>query len=401
MRSLCLTALAFICACSAPAEAPAPDTIDAAAASVPIAPVADDGSYLSQIDPLGGQWRLERIGDEDFARYQAWVNFSEGGFLNHGAGCSGGFPAFYRLEGQRISVTRLEAVRTGLCAAAPAGRRPAAVASERRLAAFIDQISGWSRPDPRTLILAGANGERAVLTRPTEPNPDIAGRWLIERIGGEPLVTEQRPATLSIGMGNIGAYADCNSMGSPFTTPAPGRLQVEGPVMSTAIGCAPEDQAEDELMARAITSATAYRVEGDRLFLTGGPGLAARRPPPPDRRLVGEYEACGNTMLGAYHEGPITLGIDLRRMRDNAGCAAEYSADGPHLSLRLETSAACADRAAPFIPGEPVGIGGEISLLAVAPPDAFGFNEQGQLILRTPRGLLTMCRKGSPPLFGD
>ena len=65
---------------------------------------------------------------------------------------------------------------------------------------------------------------------------------------------------MSIAMNSIGAYADCNSMGSEFTIPSPGRIRVEGAIMSTAIGCAPEDQAEDDLMARAIRSATAYRL---------------------------------------------------------------------------------------------------------------------------------------------
>ena len=84
-------------------------------------------------------------------------------------------------------------------------------------------------------------------------------------------------------------------------------------------------------MAKAIRSATGYRLKGDRLILTGGPGLIARRPPPPDRRLAGDYRSCGNTMLGGYHEGPITLAIDARTIRDNAGCIADYRANGPNL----------------------------------------------------------------------
>jgi hypothetical protein len=88
-------------------------------------------------------------------------------------------------------------------------------------------------------------------------------------------------------------------------------------------------------------------------------------------------------------------------MRDNAQCKARYSADGPNLRLQLDESSACAASAPPFTPGEPIGVGGEISTLAVTRPDGFGFNEQGQLILRTNRGLLTLCRKGDPPPFGS
>ncbi len=376
-----------------PDAAPSPPAVGAGA--------VDNGTYLSRIDPLGGQWSIPRIGDEDFRRFNGWINFSAGGFLNHGAGCSGGYPAFYRLDGQRIAITRREAIQVGKCAGASPADRATSAASERRLATFLDQLAGWQRPDDRTLVLTAKDGTRAVLTRPVEPHPELAGRWIIETTGGQPLVTERRPPTLTIGMGSIGAFADCNSMGAQFTIPATGRIAVAGPIVGTAIGCAPEDQAEDDLMAKAITSATAYRLEGNRLTFTGGPGMTVRRPPPPDRRLAGEYKSCGNTLLGGYHEGPITLAIDERTIRDNAGCVAEYNAEGPNLRLRLAESPACAAKATPYIPGEPVSVGGAISTLAVTRPDGFGFIDDGTLVLRTERGLLTMCRVGGTPPFGD
>jgi heat shock protein HslJ len=400
-----ILALLALPSCTPPGDTPAPLEAATSAGAAP-QQAADDGSYLEQIDPLGGQWRVSRIGEEDFTRFNPWIGFSGGGFLNHGAGCGGGYPAFYRLAGDRIEITRLEAVRTGKCAGTPelangtAAFRAAAAASERRLAEFIDQLDTWSRQGA-VLTLTARDGRRAVLTHPAEPHPELAGRWLIESIGGAALVTERRPAILSIAMNNIGVHADCNSMGTAFTIPAPGKIAVAGPIMGTAIGCAPEDQAEDDLMARAIRSATGYRLEGERLVLTGGPGMIARRPPPPDRRLAGEYQSCGNTPLGAYQEGPITLAIDSHTIRDNAGCTAEYRADGPVLTLTLGDAPACRVKAPPFVPGQPIGVGGNVSALAVMKPDGFGFDEQGLLILRTARGHLTMCRKGSPPPFGS
>ncbi|HEX6860037.1 MAG TPA: META domain-containing protein [Caulobacteraceae bacterium] len=398
MRLSTLLTIAALGACSAPAAPLAPPVPPAPLAR---APAIDDGSYLDQIDPMAGQWRLERIGDEDFTRWRSSVNFSGGGFINHGAGCGGGFPAFYRLDGQGLTVTRIESIQTGKCASASASERAAAVASERRLAAFLDQTVAWSRPDEHTLVLTGRDGVRAVLTRPAEPNPDIAGRWLIESIGGQPFVTERRPGTVSIGHGGIGAYGDCNSMGaSEFAVTAPGRVTVNGPIISTLIGCPPEDQAEDALMARAIQGVTAYRLEGERLIFSGDPGMVLRRPPAPNRALPGKYAACGDTLRGGYHEGPITLEIGPETMRDNAGCVARYTSDGPRLSLQLDNSTACADTAPPFEPRKPVGVGGDVSTLAVARPDGFGFAEDGRLVLRTSRGLLTLCREGAPPLFG-
>ena len=397
VRTLWLSAILALGSCE-PSSAPQPvapaPTVKAAAGAT------DDGTYLKQIDPLGGQWQVVSISGEDIRRFKPWVNFSGGGFLNHGAGCAGGYPAFYRLDGQRLTITRREAIEVGKCAAASPAERAAAAASERSLTAFLDQAAAWERPDDATLILTSKDGRRAVLTRPLEPHPELAGRWIIETIGGQPLVTERRPPTLTIAMGSIGVVADCNGMGAPFTIPAPGRIAVTSPIVGTAMGCPDEDSAEDALMAKAITSATGYRLEGDRLVLSGGPGLVARRPNPPNRQLAGEYEACGNTLLGAYHEGPITLLVDERTMRDNAGCTAEYSAAGPNLALRLGEAPACAAKALPFVPGEPVAVGGNISMLAVTRPDGFGFDDEGRLFLRTHRGLLSMCRKGSPPPFG-
>ncbi len=397
--------LALACCAAAPEAPVTAETLPSLSAAP--ARAEDDGNYRARIDPLGGQWQIATIGTADMTRHKAWIGFSDGGFLNHGAGCGGGYPAFYKLDGARLRVTRIEAVRIGPCkpsqdlASAPQAVRDAAIASERTLAAFVDALAGWRKIDADTLELTARDGRVARLTRPVEPHPDLAGRWLIERIGGAPFATERRPAVLTIAMGSIGAQGDCNSFGTEFSRPAPGRLAMAGPIVSTLIGCAPEDQAEDGLMARAITGATGYQLDGERLMLTGGPGMELRRPPPPNRRLAGQYEACGNTPLGAYTEGAVTLDFGRDTIRDNAGCTARYRADGPDLTLELDASAACAATSPPFVPGQPVGVGGTISPLAVMRPDGFAFTDEGQLLLRAGRGTLTLCRKGDPPAFGS
>jgi heat shock protein HslJ len=389
--------LGVLCLAISTACAPAVDaSAKTEAPTGSVAGTADDGTYLAQIDPLGGNWRVQSIGKANLAPFDAYVLFSEGGFLNHGAGCRGGHPAFYRLEGGRISIVRREKVRIGKC-----GSNPGAAESERRLASFLDQVSLWQRSGALTLILTARDGSVARLTRPVEPHPQLAGRWIIGTIAGKGFSTEKRTPVLSFSLNGVAAHADCNRMSASFTVPAPGRLAVSGPMMSTLIGCSPEDQAEDSLIARAISSATAYRFDGDQLIVSGGPGMVLRRPPRPDRRLTGKYEHCGNTMLGASHEGPVTLTIDQRTMRDNAGCIASYRRQGPNLALQFTGGPACAAPSPVYVPGEPVAIGGTISPLAVTRPDGFAFNEEGQLVLRTRRGLLTMCRYGGPRPFGS
>ena len=108
-------------------------------------------------------------------------------------GAAAAIPPF---TGSTASRSRSPGEKRSRSANAPAPNPPsraASAASERRLAAFLDQLAGWQRPDDRTLILTAKDGTRATLTRPVEPHPEIAGRWIIESIGGKPLVTERRP----------------------------------------------------------------------------------------------------------------------------------------------------------------------------------------------------------------
>lgn len=57
-------------------------------------------TFLGHIDPSGGKWLVQRIGEHDLRPCNAWINFSAGGFLNHGAGCAGWCPAFCGLSGK-------------------------------------------------------------------------------------------------------------------------------------------------------------------------------------------------------------------------------------------------------------------------------------------------------------
>lgn len=386
-----------VAACSAPLDLQA-SVSEGADDRTPQA--VDDGSYLASIDPLGGPWRIMRIGTDDLSAHDAWVNFSAGGLLSHGAGCAGGHPAFYSIQGNRITTTRIEPVRRRQCKGNDNRRGFEVAASELELAALIDDLADWARPNARTLVLTTRGGTQAVLSRPVEPSPELAGRWVIETIGDEPFATETRPPILTIGGSHISAFADCNSFGAAFTAMAGDRVSIDGPVVGTQMGCAPADMAEDDLMARAIGEASEIRVTDGRLIIIGGPGLSARRPDAPDRRFSGRYEACGDTLLGAYHDGPITLAIDETSLVDQTGCRATYQAQGPNLTLELDGSS-CTGKPTPYVPGQPVSIGGETSWLATVPPDGFGFDNQGRLILRTHRGLLGLCRVGSPPLFGQ
>jgi heat shock protein HslJ len=352
----------------------------------------DDGTYLTRIDPLGGRWLVERIGADAFPPGTASVDFSDAFFLSTTAGCGGGQPAFYRLEGQAIAVTRREPVRVGKCPDRTSPLR------ERRLAAFLDNAARWAKPSPDRLEITGRDGTVALLARPLDPKPaGFAGRWRVVSLGGKPFVT-RRPTEVVFGHGGISATADCNRWGAPLTIA--GKSLTIGPGIQTLIGCGADDQAKDTALFGAIAGARRFIALGDRsLRIEGSAPLVLERFAPPDRRLAGRYAHCGNTVGGVGHGGPVTLAITAATITDNAGCTARYVADGERLALALGDAPAC--RIAPAPPEGFPEVGGAISPLALLRPDWFCFADDGRLFLRTRRGLLSLCREGEPRRFGD
>lgn len=97
----------------------------------------------------------------------------------------------------------------------------------------------------------------------------LAGRsfvvtTLISDGSPRPPVGESR-ITISFTGDTVGAYADCNQLGSSAAT-VDGRLVVDS-VGGTEIGCAPALHRQDEWVARFLTAEPAYEVDGDRLVL--------------------------------------------------------------------------------------------------------------------------------------
>lgn len=88
-------------------------------------------------------------------------------------------------------------------------------------------------------------------------------------------------------------------------------------------------------------------------------------------------------------------------MRDSAGCAGTYRANGALLDIKREDSRICGTPPAVADNFVELEIGDQGSVLALLRPDAYAFDEEGVLRLRTRRGVLNLCRDGERRPFGS
>ena len=245
--------------------APAPTT------STNPAPLAEPIS----LRPLVGIWRVVSVSGKAYPDPATGlfpnIRFEDSGFLSHWAGCGGAFPAFYTLDGDRIAITRREAVRIGKCGG------PGDAERERTLADALDRVSSWEGGDSGYVLLTD-DGSRIVLARPSEPIPALGGRWLLETIDGQPLGSD-RTAEVTLSRGFLGAGADCNSLSTDYSADETGRFRVTGSMTTTEMGCAPADNAEDARLFGALHAATEWSIDdAGRLVLSGPKTLILRRP---------------------------------------------------------------------------------------------------------------------------
>jgi hypothetical protein len=197
----------------------------------------------------------------------------------------------------------------------------------------------------------------------------------------------------------VNAVADCNSFGARVIPAGAGFTISDG--AATEMGCDSERLAFDERLFAAVGKArrwSALSAGGVRLEGAGEP-LVLRRPAAVAAALAGTYSACRSNPRGVGYEGVPAITFTEREVKDSAGCGATYRTDGALLSIRRDSSKAC--QAPPAAPDSELEIGDRKSFLAALRPDAFAFDEEGVLRLRTHRGVSDMCSVGEPRPFGS
>lgn len=348
---------------------------------------------MREIDPLGGSWRPLRLGPMTVpAAVKARLYFYGGAHFNGQAGC-GSFEGRYRLDGSRIQAGLVEPLRVGKCTDAVAARL------ELALGRLMTGSSSYALQDDGTLRITGRDGRAALFRRTAQAVPVLAGRWVVERIGAEP-IDPKLNSRIHFWDNWVTAVAGCNQLGMEVERTATGLLMKGG--AATEMGCGPVREAFDERFFQAVSRVRRFLLLSDgRISLQGGEPLLLRRPPPPSTSLPGRYGACRSNPRLVGYDGEPALTFAATTVRDSAGCSATWRADGARLDIRRDATPACAAPPASSDPEAWIEVGATKSLLAALRPDGFAFDEEGVLRLRTHRGLFDMCREGEPRPFGS
>ena len=265
VSSVALGCLMSVAACApAPAPAPVPETPKEAVSVVPAA-----------TPPILGRWFVDSVDDLEFPKpetgLRAFVDFDESGFLSHAASCGGGYPAFFTLAGQAISVTRREAVIYAKCDSSAGERR------ERALTAALDAAASWALEGDR-LTISASDGSVIRLSRPTEPIPELGGEWVVVSIGGKPF-DEGPTARVTLTRGFMGGTGGCNLLSTQYDATRSGDFRMTGMLTTTQMACDTVLMQRDAALFGALGSTTGWSARPDGgLTLTGPQDIVLRRP---------------------------------------------------------------------------------------------------------------------------
>ena len=364
-------------ACAAPEQSPRPP---AAVPAVPTFSQAQAATFLREIAPLDGNWRLFAFdGPPLKASSRAFLHGHEGTFLSTSGDCTSSWTSYVR-DGAQIEVTQHIPPETGKCADG------GSAVLDHALANAVASARSWSIDAAGRLILARSEGSATVFVRPVPRRPELNGRWVVESISSRPF-----QGRIDFGDEFVSAQAGCNSYGGQAMIGA-GTLTVRNGVQ-TVIGCEKARAAAEATLFGALNGARTWGIASDgALRIEGTAPIVARRPTPATHSLPGRYQVCNNSTLPFIsHDGEVWFEFDATTVRDQAGCTASYALAGAELRLTLGNATACGTPALPRRGAFEIGGPGR-SPLAQFRPDGFAWDEEGRLRLRTHRGLLALCK---------
>jgi len=137
----------------------------------------------------------------------------------------------------------------------------------------------WSRGDEAILTLQGEELPTCRTIGNAVSGRDVltGGEWIVETIGGAPVLDEAPDATLAFTAdGRLAGRASCNRYTTGYAVNGP-RLSVDPRIAVTQMACPPPILDQERRFLDALAAAKRWTVEGRTLTIAGGAAISARR----------------------------------------------------------------------------------------------------------------------------
>lgn len=119
-------------------------------------------------------------------------------------------------------------------------------------------------PVPDKGVAVAPDAEQVAVT----PAPLTGHRWLLTRLGGESVISEETPVTALFADGRVTGSGGCNGYFATVDSPGDGRLKV-GPAGATRRACATAVMDFEMRYLAALSQVDAWEREEERLLLSG------------------------------------------------------------------------------------------------------------------------------------
>ncbi|MCB1504614.1 MAG: META domain-containing protein [Hyphomicrobiaceae bacterium] len=195
----------------------------------------------------------------------------------------------------------------------------------------------------------------AIVTNASWAGSSLAGRWSIVSLNGGKLATPAGDITFETGDRTINGATACNFFRGTFETSGETDLAIHVGTM-TRRGCSGPAAESERAFLRAMAEARAFRIDGDRLELTGTDSRSlVELLRSPDAALEGQMQKIVSYYHngGLYSAGPDTgpsISFNGGRIEGTTGCrgfTAHYKRDGTRLEVSdvvyAEPQAPCAE----------------------------------------------------------
>lgn len=222
---------------------------------------------------------------------------------------------------------------------------------EARFMELIGSAAGWRIESDRLIITNTEGTDTLVFVKGDAPTELTGTSWTLLSLAGEdstqiPVIDGTTATAIFSADGNVGGNAGCNSYGASYTVDG-ANLSIK-PTTQTEMYCeTPGVMDQEDRYFMLLADVASYRMESDRLILTGSEGadllVFEKAVRTPDLPLVGtawvldSYSTGGDAISSVIAGTKVTVMFaDDGKIGGNAGCnlyGGGYTLNGTNLSV--------------------------------------------------------------------